>query len=82
MYLLGCLGLSNDDIEMARGTVFQEIRPGAGFKTDDFVKEKLGVGATVERLVRSFGPEPIAKGEPFRKTGANSRYVRNSRKNP
>ena len=37
---------------MARGTtVFQEeIRPGAGFKTGDFVKEKLGVSTTVERL--------------------------------
>ena len=34
--------LSNDDVEEARGTVIQEIRPGAGFKTGDFVKEKLG----------------------------------------
>ena len=25
---------------LARGTVFQEVRPGAGFKTGDFVKEK------------------------------------------
>ena len=24
------------------GTVFQEIRPGVGFKNGDFVKEKLG----------------------------------------
>ena len=32
-----------------RGTVFQEVRPGAGFKTGDFVTEKLG-GATVVRL--------------------------------
>ena len=32
-----------------RGIVFQEIRPGAGFKPGDFVKENLG-GATVERL--------------------------------
>ena len=32
---------------------FQEMRPGASFKTSDFVKEKLG-GATVERLDRSF----------------------------
>ena len=38
-------------VGMARVTVNQEIRPGAGFKTVDFVKEK-GVGwATVERLV-------------------------------
>ena len=26
---------------VARGTVMQAIRPGAGFKTGDFVKEKL-----------------------------------------
>ena len=32
-------GLSNDDVGVARGTLFQEIRPGAGFKTGDFVKE-------------------------------------------
>ena len=37
--------LWNDGVGVARGTVFQEIRPGAGFKTGDFVKEKLG-GAT------------------------------------
>ena len=41
----------NDDAGVARGTVFQEVWPGAGFKTGDFVKEKLGgEGATVERL--------------------------------
>ena len=27
---------------VAKGTVFQEIRAGVGFKTGDFVKEKLG----------------------------------------
>ena len=27
---------------VARDTVFQEIRPGVGFETGDFVKEKLG----------------------------------------
>ena len=27
-----CKGPSNDDVEMARGTVFQETRPGAGIK--------------------------------------------------
>ena len=26
----------------ARGTLLQEIRPGAGFETGDFVKETLG----------------------------------------
>ena len=43
MYVLVCRGLPNDDVvRRGRGTVFQEIRPGAGFKTGDFVKEKLG----------------------------------------
>ena len=40
-YLLVCKGLSNDDVG-AGGTIFQEIRPRAGFKTGDFVKEMLG----------------------------------------
>ena len=36
-------GLSNDGVVgVARGTVFEEIRPGAGFRTSDFVKETLG----------------------------------------
>ena len=39
---LVCGGLSNDDVRVVRGAVFQEIRPGAGFQTGDFVKEKLG----------------------------------------
>ena len=43
-----CKGLSNDDVGGARGTILEEIQPGAGFKTGDFVKE-VG-GATVERL--------------------------------
>ena len=30
------------DVGVARGTVFQKIRPGAGFKTGGFVKERLG----------------------------------------
>ena len=41
MFLFAKKGLSNDDVEVARGTVFQEVRPGAGFKTGEFVKEKL-----------------------------------------
>ena len=41
MYFLVFKGLSNDDIEAARGTVFREMRPGTGFKTGDFVIEKL-----------------------------------------
>ena len=40
-----CKGLTTiDDVGVSRDTVFQEIRPGFGFKTDDFVKEKLGGG--------------------------------------
>ena len=27
---------------LARGTVHQEVRPGAGFKTGDFGEQKLG----------------------------------------
>ena len=37
-----CKLLSNDDVGVARATVFQEIRPNVDFKTGDFVKEKLG----------------------------------------
>ena len=42
MYFLVCKGRSNDGVGMARGTVFQALRPGAGFKTGDFVEEKFG----------------------------------------
>ena len=42
MYFLVCKGLSNDDVGGTRGTEFQEIRPGAGFETGDFVTEMLG----------------------------------------
>ena len=41
IYFLVCKGLSN---------AFQEIRPGAGFETGDFVQEKGVGGATAERL--------------------------------
>ena len=39
---------------VARGTVFREVRPGAGFKTGDFVKEKLGGGYRRTTLLRQF----------------------------
>ena len=42
IYFRVCKGLSNDDVGGARGTVFQEIWPEAGFETGDFVKEMLG----------------------------------------
>ena len=48
--ILVCKGLSNDGVGVASGTVFQEIRPGAGFKTGYFVNEKCGGGGAVERL--------------------------------
>ena len=35
-------GLWNDDVGVARGTVFQDVQPEAGFKTGDLFKEKLG----------------------------------------
>ena len=49
---LVCKGLSGDDVGVARGTVFQKIRPGAGFKTGDFVEEKKLGAATVKRRLR------------------------------
>ena len=58
MYLLVCKGLlvlvvvlSNDGVAVARGTIFQEMRPGAVFKTGDFVKEKLGLPQNVSNIV-------------------------------
>ena len=41
LHFLACKGVSNGDVGVARGTVFQAIRLGAGFKIGDFVKEKL-----------------------------------------
>ena len=38
--LLVCEGLTNDDVGVARGTVFQEVRPGASFKTCEISLEK------------------------------------------
>ena len=31
-----------DAVGVSRDTMFQKIRPGDGFETGDFVKEKLG----------------------------------------
>ena len=39
---LFCKWLSNDDVGVSMDTVFQDVRPKAGFKTGDFVKQKLG----------------------------------------
>ena len=42
-YFFVCKGPSNDVVGVAMGTVFQKkISPRAGFKTGDFVTEKLG----------------------------------------
>ena len=52
VYFLACKGLSNDDVGVARGTVFQEVRPGAGFKKPAIsLKKSWGGGYTVERLM-------------------------------
>ena len=52
MHFLVCYkGLSIDGVGVSRDTVFQEIRPGAGFETGDLGKEMLG-GATAVRLTR------------------------------
>ena len=42
--------IERDGVGATTGTVFQDIRPGAGFKTGNFVEEELGGGATAERL--------------------------------
>ena len=41
MHALVAKGLSNDAVGFPKGTVFQEIPPGAGFTTGDFVEEML-----------------------------------------
>ena len=40
-FLASKKGLSSDDVGVARGTVFQQIRTGVGFETGDFIKERL-----------------------------------------
>ena len=42
MYVVVCGGPPNNDVGLARGTVYHDIRPASGFKTGDFVEEKLG----------------------------------------
>ena len=42
--LLVCKGGLRDGAEVARPTVFQEIRPRPGLITGDFYNEKLGGG--------------------------------------
>ena len=44
IHFLVCKGLSDDDIRVARATVFQAIRPGAGVETGDVVREKVEGG--------------------------------------
>ena len=41
-YFLVCKVPSKYHLGVARVTVFQEIQPGVGFETGDFVKENLG----------------------------------------
>ena len=42
IYFLICKELSNDDVGATRVTLFQEMRPGAGFKTIDSAKKEFG----------------------------------------
>ena len=49
LWFLVCKSLSIDGVGVSRDTVFQEVRPEAGFETGDFGKKKVG-GATVVRL--------------------------------
>ena len=42
IYFIVCKGLSNYDVRVSQNNIFQEIRPGAGFKTGVCVKEKFG----------------------------------------
>ena len=54
-----CNRLSNNDVRVARGTVFQEIRSGAGSKTGDLVFKKKVEGATIERSLRRHAPPQV-----------------------
>ena len=67
-----CKGLSNDDVGGARGTVLKEIRPGAGFKTGDFVKEVLGGLPQNDSGERKFCPL-LSLGIPSRECSATPR---------
>ena len=57
-----CKGLSNDGVGATRRRVFQEIRPGAGFKTGDFVTEKLvgGYRRTTQTIASMIGAAVLA----------------------
>ena len=57
IYFLDCKGLWNDDVGGARGTRFQQIRPGAGFATNRRFRERNVGGATVERGRKGGGAE-------------------------
>ena len=44
MYSLGCKGLSNDDVQVAGGTVSPEIPLGAGLENVDIARKELKEG--------------------------------------
>ena len=54
----GRITVSNDDVGVARGTVFQDIQPGDGFQNGRYRQGKVG-GATVERLSRTVKSEVL-----------------------
>ena len=55
----GLLLLSNDDVGVATGTVFQEVRPGGGFETGDFVERKVGEGYRSKTPVINKTPQKV-----------------------
>ena len=64
MHFLVCRGLSNDDVGVARGTVSQETRPGAGVSKPAISSKKNVGGAIVERLKYFVNLQWDSKGAP------------------
>ena len=63
-YIFLCAtGRSIDDVGVARGTIFQEIRPGAGLETGDFVQEKFGGSYIVGRLYLARARASLLRGK-------------------
>ena len=60
MCFLVCKGLSTDDVGVARGVIFQEIRPGTGFKSGDSVKRKVRGGYSRTTFAISDEPQLLA----------------------
>ena len=57
-YFLVCEGLSNDDFGLARGSIFKEIWPGAGFKTGEFRSRTTPMVFSFRLFLRWLGINP------------------------